>query len=99
MIIPVISEKNLRLLLARLNECSFDLYTLVKVGSKWNIIASDCDRKYPRNVTSATLTTREAIIALCVVLDTMTSIRDKAYQDGYDSAIMDAGTPNRDERT
>lgn len=99
MLIPTTSEKNLRALLQRLNDCSFDQYGIRKLGTKWAIFAGTAigESMTVRPITEQTITTREAIIALCVVLETMTSIRDKSFDDGYQSCKMDNETPGRGE--
>lgn len=97
MLIPKTNVANLRELLARLNECSFDQYQLHTAVSKWTISALNPDTNTRRFLADKLLTTREAIIALCVTLETMQSIQTKSWDDGYQSAVMDAGTPGRGE--
>lgn len=95
MIIPTTSEKNLRALLQKLNERAFETYVIEKSGTKWLLFSWVMDSCCRTQAISVAMSTREAIIALCLVLETTLAIQTRAWDDGYQSAEQDQQTPDR----
>lgn len=80
------TEANMRKLASEYDSILHRGVVLSKVGTKWFV-------KIMYVVTpSIALTTREMIIYLQGLLD---GVGYNAWQDGYDSAMMDFNTPNK----